>query len=65
MPFMYFIGGLLFHTAWEGKSQYVYSYVFVLIPFAVYGFVKLADVLKKTVDKVMEREEEKNEREEL
>lgn len=32
--YLYFIGGLLFHTLWEGKSQYTYPYLFVLIPFA-------------------------------
>ena len=34
--FLYFIGGLLFHTFWEGKSQYTYPYLFVLIPCASY-----------------------------
>ena len=32
--YLYFVGGLLFHTFWEGKSQYTYPYLFVLIPFA-------------------------------
>lgn len=36
--YLYFIGGLLFHTVWEGKSQYTYPYLFVLIPFAAYAF---------------------------
>lgn len=34
MMYLYFIGGLLFHMFWEGKSQYTYPYLFVLIPFA-------------------------------
>ena len=34
--YLYFIGGLLFHTFWEGKSQYTYPYLFVLIPFAAW-----------------------------
>ena len=34
---MFLIGGLLFHTVWEGKSQYIYPYIFVLIPLAAYG----------------------------
>lgn len=34
LMYLYFIGGLLFHTFWEGKSQYTYPYLFVLIPFA-------------------------------
>lgn len=29
---LYLLGGFLLHIAWEGKSQYVYTYVFILIP---------------------------------
>lgn len=32
IPFLFFIGGFLFHLMWEGKSQYMYPYLFVLIP---------------------------------
>lgn len=32
--YLYMIGGLLFHTVWEGKSQYTYPYLYILIPFA-------------------------------
>jgi hypothetical protein len=32
--YLYMIGGLLFHTVWEGKSQYIYQYLLVLVPFA-------------------------------
>lgn len=32
MPYLFFIGGFLFHLLWEGKSQYIYPYLFVLIP---------------------------------
>ena len=39
--YLYFIGGLLFHTFWEGKSQYTYPYLFVLIPFAACAVRKL------------------------
>ncbi len=34
---LYFLGGFLFHILWETKSQYVYPYVFCLIPFAADG----------------------------
>ncbi len=34
---LFFIGGLIFHTFWEGKSQYIYPYVFCLIPTAAIG----------------------------
>ncbi|MCM1309177.1 MAG: hypothetical protein NC223_11310, partial [Butyrivibrio sp.] len=31
---MYLVGGFIFHTVWETKSQYVYPYVYMLIPLA-------------------------------
>ena len=37
IAFSYFVGGFLFHIFWEGKSQYIYPYVFCLIPFAACG----------------------------
>lgn len=37
--YLYTIGGALFHFIWETKSQYVYPYVFCLIPFAAFSFV--------------------------
>lgn len=37
---LYFIGGVLFHFFWETKSQYVYPYVFCLLPFAACGIYK-------------------------
>lgn len=39
--YLYFVGGLLFHTFWEGKSQYTYPYLFVLIPFAANAVSRL------------------------
>ena len=44
--YLYFIGGLLFHTIWEGKSQYTYPYLFVLIPFAACAIRKILVTLK-------------------
>lgn len=43
--FTYFIGGLLFHTIWEAKSQYVYTYVFSLIPLCSYALAQLVNKL--------------------
>lgn len=39
--FLMLIGGFIFHTIWEGKSQYTYPYLFSLIPFAAYAMSKL------------------------
>ena len=33
----YLVGGFLFHLFWEIKSQYVYPYIFLLIPLAAKG----------------------------
>ena len=44
---MYFLGGLIFHTFWEGKSQYTSPYVFCLIPCAMAGFWELSRRMKK------------------
>lgn len=32
--YLFLIGGFLFHIFWEGKSQYIYQYLLVLVPFA-------------------------------
>lgn len=39
--YLYFIGGFLFHLISETKSQYVYPYVFCLIPMAAYELKSL------------------------
>lgn len=44
---MYFLGGLIFHTFWEGKSQYIYPYVFSLIPCAMGGIWELSQKMKR------------------
>lgn len=43
LMFGYLTGGFLFHLIWETKSQYVYPYVFALLPFAACGFCRLLD----------------------
>ena len=37
LPIIYLIGGILFHILWETKSQYVYTYIFFLIPLSANG----------------------------
>ena len=36
--FIFIIGGFFFHLFWETKSQYIYPYVFLLIPYCAYVF---------------------------
>lgn len=38
IPAVIFIGGFLFHMAWEGKGQYTICYFILLIPYAYAGF---------------------------
>ncbi len=49
--YVFFVGGFLFHLFWEAKSQYIYPYVFVLLPscawMVVYLYEKLTKVLSK------------------
>jgi len=42
-PFIFLLGGGLFHFFWETKSQYVYIYVLLLIPSAAQSLVDLSD----------------------
>ena len=42
-PFIFLLGGGLFHFFWETKSQYVYIYVLLLIPSAAQSLVDLRD----------------------
>lgn len=41
LALLYFLGGFLFHIFWETKSQYVYPYVFCLIPIAADGLCQI------------------------
>ncbi|MCQ2425851.1 MAG: hypothetical protein MJ070_06875 [Lachnospiraceae bacterium] len=45
-----FIGGFLYHTVFEGKSQYIVTYMIFLLPYAAYGWVNgcryLADLVR-------------------
>lgn len=46
-PCVYLMGGVLLHLAWEGKSQYVYPYVLLLIPLSARALASLAQKMKK------------------
>ncbi len=54
--FVFFVGGFLFHLFWEAKSQYIYPYVFVLLPscawMVAYLYEKLTKVLSKNMGKI-------------
>lgn len=42
-PYLYLIGGVLFHLVWETKSQYVYPYVFCLFPYVAVTVKRFGD----------------------
>ena len=37
------LGGFLFHTIWEAKSQYIFPYFVILLPFAAVGISELLE----------------------
>lgn len=51
LMFLYMIGGVLFHLFWETKSQYVYPYVFCLIPLSASGLHRLMQLAGKRLKK--------------
>lgn len=42
LPCLHLLGGVLFHLAWEGKSQYVYPYILLLIPLCASTVARVA-----------------------
>ena len=48
-PGIYFLGGFIFHLIWETKSQYVYTYVFLLIIPASFGFIAVYEKMKSHI----------------
>lgn len=42
LPCLHLLGGVLFHLAWEGKSQYVYPYILLLIPLCASALARAA-----------------------
>lgn len=46
---IYLTGGVLFHLIWETKSQYVYPYVYLLLPLTAYGINWFHNVIKSRV----------------
>ncbi|MBQ3223039.1 MAG: hypothetical protein IJB41_05450, partial [Clostridia bacterium] len=41
------IGGFLFHTLMEAKSQYIYPYMIYMIPLCALGLTKIAALAKR------------------
>ncbi len=46
------LGGFLYHALFEGKSQYVITYMIYLIPFAAWGAFRLAQHGRMLIEKI-------------
>ncbi|MBQ5560802.1 MAG: hypothetical protein IIT46_13670 [Lachnospiraceae bacterium] len=46
LPAIIFIGGFVFHTFWEAKCQYTFSYFLIIIPYSIVGLHLLSDKIK-------------------
>lgn len=51
LPGLCVLGGFFFHLLWEGKSQYIWPYFFMLLPYCAGGIC----ALMPSVDKGLER----------
>lgn len=49
-----FMGGFIFHIAWEAKGQYSISYFVLLIPYAVAGLLQTSKTLGAKVNALIE-----------
>ena len=47
LPAVIFIGGFLFQLFWETYSQYTIQYYLLIIPYAVSGYIEVADRLEQ------------------
>lgn len=52
---IFFMGGIIFHTFWEGKSQYVYPYVILLVPLLAASLGHLFQALEALWAKTREK----------
>ena len=53
---LFFLGGFLFHIAWETKSQYVYPYVVLLVPITARGISVVLEGVKRAIKLRQERD---------
>jgi len=51
-----FIGGFMFHTFWEAKSQYTMPYAVLLFPIAIMGLIKASKLIYKRLNQPKAKE---------
>jgi len=44
-----FVGGFIFHIAWEVKAQYALPYVVMIIPYCVKGYADVANKIEHSI----------------
>ncbi len=49
------LGGFLYHALFEGKSQYIITYMMYMVPLAIWGCLQVAVVGRRVYRKVRER----------
>lgn len=52
---MIIIGGFLFHTFWEAKSQYIIQYFILAVPYAAGGFTEILGFNKRLMHRYFEK----------
>lgn len=52
---LYLVGGFMFHTIWETKSQYVWQYITCIIPLAGWGLDKINSKIDRTVNRYIKK----------
>ena len=55
IPLIYLSGGLIFHLIWETKSQYVYPYVYLLLPLSAFGLFLIYKQVGKYIGALLTR----------
>ena len=43
-------GGFLYHLLFEGKSQYIFTYIILLLPYVSYALNELTNIVQKKID---------------
>lgn len=56
VPLM-FLGGFLYHALFEAKSQYVITYVILMIPYAVWGFAEVGALSKRSILRIVQKKQ--------
>ena len=51
------LGGFAFHTFWEAKSQYIFPYFVILLPYGAAGISDIVDTMLREWKRMRNRKE--------